>query len=83
MMSVSDAAASGDHLKLLMAMRERIADAISDETCPPRDLSSLSRRLQDIAKEIDTLEERERREGTSGNSRAGSSSGFDPYDETG
>lgn len=54
--SVADAAQSGDRLELLIAMRDRIAKTISDPDCPPRDLSSLSRRLQDIAKDIDLLE---------------------------
>lgn len=54
--SVADAAASGDRLKLLVAMRDRVAAAVSDPNCPPRDLASLTRRLQEIAKEIDQLE---------------------------
>ena len=53
--SVADAAQGGDRLELLVAMRDRIAKTISDPDCPPRDLSSLSRRLQEIAKEIDQL----------------------------
>jgi hypothetical protein len=51
--NVASAAASGDHRTLLMAMRDRIAHAISDPGCPPRDLAALTRRLQDIAKELD------------------------------
>ena len=54
--SVAEAAQSGDRLELLVAMRDRIAKTISDPDCPPRDLASLTRRLQDIAKEIDVLE---------------------------
>lgn len=54
--SVADAAQSGDRRELLIAMRDRIAKTISDPDCPPRDLASLTRRLQDIAKEIDLLE---------------------------
>lgn len=54
--SVADAAQSGDRRELLVAMRDRIAKTISDPDCPPRDLASLTRRLQDIAKEIDLLE---------------------------
>ncbi len=54
--SVAEAAQSGDRLELLVAMRDRIAKTISDSDCPPRDLASLTRRLQDIAKEIDQLE---------------------------
>jgi len=50
--SVADAAESGDHLALLVAMRDRIAVAVSSDTCPPRDLASLTKRLDDIAKEI-------------------------------
>jgi hypothetical protein len=61
-MNVAAAAASGDHLKLLIAMRERVALAITDEECPPRDLAALTRRLQDIAKEIAELQERMRQE---------------------
>lgn len=53
--SVAEAAQSGDRLELLVAMRDRIAKTISED-CPPRDLASLTRRLQDIAKEIDQLE---------------------------
>jgi hypothetical protein len=54
-LSVAQAAESGDRHGLLVAMRDRIAKTISDPDCPPRDLSSLSRRLQEIAKEIDQL----------------------------
>jgi hypothetical protein len=53
--SVADAAQSGDRRELLVAMRDRIAKTISDPDCPPRDLASLTRRLQDIAREIDLL----------------------------
>jgi len=54
--SVAAAAASGSQRDLLVAMRERIARTVSDPDCPPRDLASLTRRLQDIAKEIATLD---------------------------
>lgn len=60
--SVAAAAASGDHRALLVSMRERIARAVSDPDCPPRDLASLTRRLQDIAKEIDALDLRAKEE---------------------
>jgi hypothetical protein len=59
---VADAAANGTHLELLQAMRTRIAKQVNDEDCPPRDLASLTRRLQDIGKEIATLEERAKQE---------------------
>lgn len=56
--SVAQAAASGSHLELLVAMRERIAKTVSDQDCPPRDLAALTRRLQDIAKEIESINQR-------------------------
>lgn len=62
-LSVSQAAASGSHRALLVAMRERIALTVSDPECPPRDLSSLTRRLQDIAKEIESIDLRAKEEG--------------------
>ena len=58
---MSAAAASGDELKLLYAIRDRLAEAIED--CPMRDLSPLTRRLQDTVKEIRDLEERREKEG--------------------
>jgi hypothetical protein len=60
--SVAEAAESGTHRELLVAMRERIAKAVQDPTCPPRDLASLTRRLQDISKEIDMLDLRAKEE---------------------
>ena len=53
--TVAQAAESGDHRALLVAMRDRIARTISGD-CPPRDLAALTRRLQDIAKEIEALD---------------------------
>lgn len=61
--SVAQAAATGDHRELLVAMRERIARTVSSEDCPPRDLASLTRRLQDIAKEIEAIDLRAKEEG--------------------
>ena len=60
--TVSEAAESGDHRALLVAMRTRIARTVSDPSCPPRDLASLTRRLQDIAKEIEQLDVQEEQE---------------------
>lgn len=59
-MSISSAAASGDRLELLRAMRARLAEAMED--CPAKDLSPLTRRLQDIVQEIADLEEQDRQE---------------------
>lgn len=63
-LSVSEAAASGDHRVLLVSMRERIAQTVSNPDCPPRDLAALTRRLQDISKEIEALDLRAREEGS-------------------
>ena len=62
-LTVEQAAAKGTHRDLLVAMRERIAKAVSDSKCPPRDLAALTRRLQDIAKEIEAIDLRAKEEG--------------------
>jgi hypothetical protein len=54
--SVTEAAACGTHLELLAALRDRVAAAVADPNCPPRDLAALTRRLQEIAKEIAVLD---------------------------
>jgi hypothetical protein len=61
--TVAQAAATGDHRALLVAMRERIAQTVSSADCPPRDLAALTRRLQDIAKEIEAIDLRAKEEG--------------------
>lgn len=61
-LTVEQAAASGSHRDLLVAMRERIAQTVSDLTCPPRDLAALTRRLQDIAAEIESIDARAKQE---------------------
>jgi hypothetical protein len=53
--TVAQAAKSGQQRELLVAMRDRIAETLSGD-CPPRDLASLSKRLQDIAKDIAALD---------------------------
>lgn len=57
--TVAEAAADGDELELLVAMRDRIAQAVSDLECPKRDLASLTLRLANIVKEIKALESAE------------------------
>lgn len=64
--SVAQAAANGTHRDLLVAMRERIAVAVSNPDCPPRDLAALTRRLQDIAKEIEAMDLRVKEEAREG-----------------
>lgn len=65
-LTVEQAAATGDHRALLVAMRERIAKAVSNSECPPRDLAALTRRLQDIAKEIEAMDLRAKEDGEDG-----------------
>ena len=54
--SVSSAAADGDRLDLLLAMRARVAKAVEDESTPARDLAALTRRLLEIARDIEVLQ---------------------------
>lgn len=66
--SITEAAASGDHLALLEAMRDRIAEAIQAPECPPRDLAALTRRLDDIARQIKALKNQAAQEATNATS---------------
>jgi len=54
--TVTSAAKDGDRLDLLVATRDRVAKAVEDEDTPARDLAALTRRLLEIAKDIDVLE---------------------------
>ena len=74
--SVADAAKGGSRRDLLVAMRDRIATAVSAPDCPPRDLAALTRRLQDIAKDIETIDLRAREEGAD----AADAQGDEPLD---
>lgn len=76
-LSVSEAAATGNHRALLVAMRERIARTVADPDCPPRDLAALTRRLQDISKEIEQIDLRLREEGADADALEGDEE-FDP-----
>ena len=60
--TITEAAAAGNQLELLIALRERVARAVEDPNCPPRDLASLSRRLQEINRDIEAIVARERQE---------------------
>ena len=55
-LTVSEAAASGNRLALLVAMRAIVARAVGHPDTPPRDLAALTRRLMDIAREIEAIE---------------------------
>lgn len=54
-MSVYDAATSGDRRELLVATRDLIARSL-DGDVPARDLAALTKRLVDIAKEIEDMD---------------------------
>lgn len=53
--TVKSAAATGDRRQLLVALRSRIAADIDNPNTPPRDLAALSRRLLEIARELEML----------------------------
>lgn len=55
-MSVTEAASDGTRRQLLVAMRSRVAAAVEDPATPARDLASLTRRLMDIAKDIEEID---------------------------
>ncbi len=60
--NIADAAAGGDQKELLVALRERVAKTVDDPNCPPRDLAALTRRLQEISRDIEAIEAREKQE---------------------
>jgi predicted phage-related endonuclease len=57
--SVTQAAAGGSQLELLVAMRARVADAVEQPNTPARDLAALTRRLHELAKDIAALQAKE------------------------
>lgn len=54
--TVTAAAADGSRRELLVAMRARVATAVEDPNTPARDLAALTRRLLEIAKEIEAID---------------------------
>ena len=65
--TITQAAESGSARDLLVAMRARIATAVEDPETPARDLASLSKRLMEIAREIDALDAQTKQEASRGN----------------
>lgn len=61
-LTVTDAASIGTHKDLLVAMRARVATAVQDPNTPARDLAALTRRLMEIAKDIEAIDAQEREE---------------------
>lgn len=64
--TVAEAAEKGTQRDLLVAMRERIAKTVQDPNCPPRDLAALTRRLQEVAREIEAIDARAAEEAMDG-----------------
>lgn len=60
--SVMKAAAEGNRRELLVAMQERVARAVQSSRTPARDLAALTRRLLEISREIDAIDEAARQE---------------------
>lgn len=54
--SVTEAASVGTKRELLVAMRDRIAKAVEDSSTPPRDLGTLTKRLSDVVRELESLD---------------------------
>ena len=61
--SVTEAFASGTRREQLEALQSRVALAVQDPKTPGRDLASLTRRLQEIAKELDLITDEEPKAG--------------------
>ena len=61
--SVHAAADGGKRRELLVALRSRIAKDIDNPNTPSRDLAALSRRLLEIAKDIEALDIEAEQEG--------------------
>ena len=53
-LNIAEAAASGDRMQLLIAIRDQIAETL-DAGVPARDMASLTKRLVDISQEIEEL----------------------------
>lgn len=64
--SVTQAASNGTTRELLEAMRTRVATAVEDPKTPARDLASLTKKLLEIVREIETIDAREKQEAARG-----------------
>ena len=54
--SASKSAASGDRRRLLVAMRNLIAEKLDEGSISSRDLASLTKRLADMSAEIEAID---------------------------
>lgn len=57
--TVTEAASAGSPRELLAAMRDRVAKDVESPNTPSRDLAALTRRLLEIAREIEVIDARE------------------------
>lgn len=57
--TITEAVERGSQRDQLIALRDRVAKTVEDPNCPPRDLAALSRRLQELLKDIAALDARE------------------------
>ena len=64
--TITEAAAGGTVLELYEALRARIAKQLEDPNCPPRELASLSKRLQEVVRDIEAIHVREREDDITG-----------------
>jgi hypothetical protein len=55
-LTVHGAAETGNRRALLVAMRDRIATDVDNPNTPARDLAALTRRLLEIAKDIEAID---------------------------
>jgi hypothetical protein len=60
--SVTQAAKEGTPRELLVAMQDRVARAVEDLNTPARDLAALTKRLMEIARDIEAIDAREKEE---------------------
>lgn len=64
--TITEAADTGTTRELLVAMRTRIARAVEDADTPARDLASLTKRLVEVVRDIETIDAREDEAANSG-----------------
>lgn len=61
--TVTEAAREGTPRELLVATRDRIAVAVENPNTPARDLAALTKRLMEIARDIEAIDARAKEEG--------------------
>lgn len=56
--TVTQASAEGTQRELLVAMKARVAESVENPNTPARDLAALTKRLLEIAREIEAIDAR-------------------------